>query len=93
MKSEHPDEQRYLLLEDRIIENTEKTKLILGTVKKHSSNPLFGDDKPWEVRFDNLYANIIYDDEEAIYKCWYSPFIVDNSALGMTIEELSLIHI
>ena len=87
MKSEHPDEQRYLLLDDRIIENTEKTKLILGTVKKHSSNPLFGEDKPWEVRFDNLYANIIYDDEEAIYKCWYSPFIVDNSALGMTIEE------
>ena len=87
MKSEHPDEQRYLLLDNRIIEDTEKTELTLGTVEKHPSNPLFGEDKPWEARFDNLYANIIYDNEENLYKCWYSPFIVDNSALGMSLDE------
>ena len=51
MKSEHPDEQRYLLLDNRIIEDTENTELTLGTVEKHPSNPLFGEDKPWEARF------------------------------------------
>ncbi len=78
---------RFLLLDRRIVERTKNAKLTVGTVKKHPSNPLFAEDKPWEKRFDNLYANVIFDEEEGIYKCWYSPFIVDNSATGMTLEE------
>lgn len=77
----------YLLLDGTIVENTENAKLAVGTVEKHSANPLFVEDNPWEVRFDNLYGNVIYDEEEKIYKCWYSPFIVDISALGMSLEE------
>jgi hypothetical protein len=83
------DNQRshYLLLDDRIIEKAENAKLTVGTVEKHKANPLFVEDKPWEKRFDNLYGNVIYDKDEKIYKCWYSPFIVDESALGMSQEE------
>jgi hypothetical protein len=65
----------------------ENAKLTVGTVEKHKSNPLFIEDKPWEKRFDNLYGNVIYDEAEKIYKCWYSPFITDMSALGMSLEE------
>ncbi|HUS71858.1 MAG TPA: hypothetical protein VMY06_02245, partial [Sedimentisphaerales bacterium] len=36
------------------------------------------EDKPWEPRYDNLYANVVYDREEDLYKCWYSPFIIDE---------------
>jgi hypothetical protein len=54
---------------------------------KHKDNPLFEEDKPWEKRFDNLYANVIYDEQENIYKCWYSPFIVDNSSKGITLQQ------
>ena len=78
---------RYLLLDNRIITNAENAKLTVGTVKKHPSNPLFTEDKPWEKRFDNLYGNVIYDKEEKIYKCWYSPFVVDHSARGKTLTE------
>ena len=78
---------RFLVLDARVIESTENAKLVLGTVKKHKANPLFGEDKPWEKRFDNLYGNVIYDNEENIFKCWYSPFVVDHSAKGMTLEE------
>lgn len=78
---------RFLLLDSRIIENTENAKLVVGTVEKHKGNPLFGEDKPWEKRFDNLYGNVIFDKEEMLYKCWYSPFIVDHSSKGMTLEE------
>ena len=81
------ERNRFLLLDSRIVEETENARLALGTVQKHKSNPLFVEDKPWEIRFDNLYGNVIYDPEEKIYKCWYSPFIVDRSAKGMTLEE------
>jgi hypothetical protein len=78
---------RYLLLDSRIIDSTENAELTIGKVKKHKDNPLFGEDKRWEMRFDNLYANVIYDEQENIYKCWYSPFIIDVSSKGMTIQQ------
>ena len=81
------ERNRYLLLDSRIIGPTENAELTLGKVQKSSSNPLFEEDKPWEVRFDNLYANVMFDEEEGIYKCWYSPFIKDISSKGMTISE------
>ena len=69
---------KILVLDSRIIGNVQNAKLTLGNAKKHPANPLFGEDKPWEPRFDNVYANVIYDEEDKIYKCWYSPFIIDE---------------
>jgi hypothetical protein len=80
---------KYLLLDSRIIEEVTNAKLEVGTVVKHAANPLFEEEKEWEMRFDNLYGNVIFDDEQEIYRCWYSPFIVDSSSTGMTIEERS----
>ncbi len=80
-------QNHFLLLDKRLIKNVENAKLCIGNVKKHKSNPLFIEDKPWEKRFDNLYGNVIYDEDEKIYKCWYSPFIVDYSAKGMSLPE------
>ena len=78
---------RFLLLDSRIIETAENAKLTLGKTVKSKHNPLMAEDKPWEKRFDNLYANVLYDKEDRLYKCWYSPFIVDNSAKGMTLDQ------
>ena len=86
-KADAYERDRYLLLDDRIIESSENAKLTIGKVEKHKGNPLLEEDKPWEKRYDNLYANVIYDDEEKIYKCWYSPFIRDDSAKKMTIAQ------
>lgn len=71
-------ETHYLVLDDRIIDKVDAAKLTLGNITKHHENPLFGEDKPWEPRFDNVYANVIYDAEDRLYKCWYNPFIVDK---------------
>jgi hypothetical protein len=68
---------RHLFLDSRVIDTTEGAKLTVGTVRKHPANPLFKEDQPWEVRFDNLYANVVFDERERVYRCWYSPFIVD----------------
>ena len=80
-------EERYLLLDSRIIDQVENAKLVVGNVKKDRRNPLFVEDREWEKRFDNLYGNVIYDNEEGIYKCWYSPFIEDMSAQGMDLAQ------
>ena len=66
---------RFLLLDSRIIERTQNAELTVGVVRKDQNNPLFKEDKPWEPRFDNPYSSVIYDEEEKIYKCWYSIFI------------------
>ena len=78
---------KFLFLDDRLIENNKNAKLVVGTIKKNKANPLFVEDKPWEKRFDNLYGNIIYNEDENLYQCWYSPFIVDYSSKGMTLVE------
>ena len=79
---------RFLLLDGRVVEKAENAKLVVGTVQKHKANPLFVEDKVWEMRFDNLYGNVIYDRAEKIYKCWYSPFIIDAPwSRKMTVEE------
>ena len=78
---------KYLLLDNRVTEKVENAKLTVGVAFKHPSNPLFVEDKPWEQRFDNYYGNVIFDEEDDLYKCWYSPFIIDNSAKGMSLKE------
>jgi hypothetical protein len=69
--------EKHLLLDSRVVETTEGVALRLGRVAKHPANPLFSEDQPWEVRFDNLYANVVFDEKDRLYRCWYSPFIVD----------------
>ncbi|MCK4294732.1 MAG: hypothetical protein KAY65_16135, partial [Planctomycetes bacterium] len=82
-----PKRNRYLLLDSRIIEDTENAVLTVGTVQKDRRNPLFKEDKPWEPRFDNVYCNVIYDEQDKIYKCWYSPFIIDERTTGTPPEK------
>jgi len=75
--------KKYLLLDSRVIKLSKNCKLTLGKVTKSKNNPLFTEDKLWEPRFDNLYANIIFDrtNEKAYYRCWYSPFIIDYATI------------
>lgn len=37
-------------------------------MNKDKRNPLFKEDKPWEPRYDNVYCNVIYDEQDKIYK-------------------------
>lgn len=75
-----------LAFDARVFETTENAELRLGAVEKATANPLFCEaffaDPPltWEARYDNLYPSVIYDDEEAVFKCWYSAFIVDEAS-------------
>ena len=68
---------KYLVLDTSLWAQDDHLKLTPGLVRKATENPLFVEDLPWEVRYDNLYANVIFDWEDGLYKCWYNPFIID----------------
>ena len=69
---------RYLLLDTALWAQADHLKLTLGLARKASEkNSLFGEELPWEVRYDNLYAKVIFDRTDNLYKCWYNPFIID----------------
>jgi hypothetical protein len=78
---------KYLLLDSRIVAKSQGVHLVLSKVEKDVRNPLFVEDKPWEVRIDNLYANICYDDQKLLFKCWYSPFIIDAATANTTDDQ------
>jgi hypothetical protein len=67
----------YALLDADLIEDSSNVQLAMGRVRKDAA-PLFGEDRPWEVRMDNVYANVLYDTAAGLYRCWYSPFIQFN---------------
>ena len=75
-----------LVLDSRVIPQAQDAALELGSVQKSERNPLFREEffavppKRWEARYDNVYPNVIYDEEDGIYKCWYSVFMRDNHA-------------
>lgn len=78
---------RHLLLDRRIIERAQNVRLAVGKVEKDPHNPLFVEDRLWEVRFDNLYANVRYDERERLYRCWYNPFIVCAATTYTSAEQ------
>lgn len=66
---------KHLMLDARVVETREGVRLVPGRAEKELRNPLFGEDRPWETRFDNLYPNVVFDDCDGLYKCWYNPFV------------------
>lgn len=66
-----------LLLDSTRIARTDNIHITVGRAVKSSANPLFGEDRPWEPRYDNMYPNVIWDEEARLYKCWYNPFLVE----------------
>src|SRR5438552_1588654 len=79
--------QTYLLLDDRLIDKTENVRLRVGQTLKHAANPLFGQELRWEVRFDNMYPNVLYDEDRKLYRCWYHSFVVDPSTSNTPREK------
>jgi hypothetical protein len=70
-----------LVLDTRTVRETQALHLELGRPEKSPQNPLFGEEyfadppKRWEVRYDNLYPNVTFDENEDLFKLWYNVFI------------------
>lgn len=47
----------------------------------------FTEDQPWEIRYDNSYPNVFYDEIAGVYRCYYSTFTDDEESEKYSLEE------
>lgn len=81
----------HLVLDSRVIAETTGAKLTPGTVEKDRRNPLFRGDRPWEPNISNGYPNVLYDEQDTLYKCWYNPWIIDKAVAATPPEKRSAV--
>jgi hypothetical protein len=80
-----------LVLDTRVIESADNARLVPGRVTKHPANPLFQADKPWENSLNNLYPNVIWDDDDRVFKMWYKCVLADKDAID-AMDGPSTVH-
>lgn len=81
---------KYLMLDRRLLnpQSMENVRLkVEQPVKDEEHNPLFTEDRPWEVRIDNGYPNVLYDPEQEVYHCYYTLFIEDKDSRAAGKED------
>lgn len=87
---------KYLLLDKGILVgfNLTNAKIEVNKIVKDTeNNPLFTEEyfanepKKWEVRYDNGYPNVIYDDLYKVYRCYYTLFTCDECSAQTSIEQ------
>ena len=63
---------RQLFVDDRLIASSTNLKRVIHQPKKYEHNPILVPVKPWEGQYTLLYGTVIRDEEEGIWKMWYS---------------------
>jgi len=74
--------RKHLVLDTRLIAQTNDVRLVLGRVEKDPHNPLFPADRPWENSLNNLYPNIAYDQDQGLFKLWYKDMLCDQGVIN-----------
>ena len=86
-----PDPLKHLMLDRRIMLQSVNARLTPGTVTKEPNNPLFTNDKPWENALNNLYPNVLWDEEEQVFKLWYKCVLADKDVIAQ-MDQPSTVH-
>ncbi|MEO7653724.1 MAG: hypothetical protein ABIZ80_24970, partial [Bryobacteraceae bacterium] len=60
-----------LFIDGVLAAESKRIAYTLHTAQKHPSNPLMKADRPWEGWRLEIYGNVIYDEDEKIFKMWY----------------------
>ena len=69
MKSE---KSAFLFIDDTWIDSLENVTKGVVPAEKISQEPLIGKDQPWEAEWlIGSYVNVIYDNEDDVFKMWY----------------------
>lgn len=77
-----PDARKLFPFDPRVIHTAQNARLVLGAPAKHEANPLFLADKPWENSMNNLYPNVLWDEDEQLFKLWYKCVLADKDAIA-----------
>ena len=79
----------YLFIDDDFIESADGLVKGVTPAEKVSDVPLLPIDQPWEDGWRVSYSNIIYDEEEELFKTWYNVSQELSSARAETAEALA----
>ena len=70
--SPFPVGDRAQLFIDRVlVRETNQIALTLHPAERHSGSPIMKADQPWEGWRLEIYGNVLYDEDEKIFKMWY----------------------
>ena len=86
-----PDEAKLLMLDSRVIEHADNARLTLGTPEKEAGNPLLVSDQPWENATNNYYPNVIWDEDDSLWKMWYKDVLADPEVIAK-MDRPSTVH-
>ena len=80
--------ERQLFLDDSLIDAMERVSRHVNQPDRHSQNPIFEAEHPWEAG-RILYSDVVFDQEEEIYKLWYSVYNaeIEKSSLCYAVSE------
>jgi hypothetical protein len=83
---------KHLVLDTRVVAETNLLRLVLGPLEKDPHNPLFQANKPWENALNNLYPNVIYDPEQHLFKLWYKDMLADQEVIQKMVPPRIIAH-
>ncbi len=63
--------QKQLFIDDRVVDSMQAVSRVLNRPDKFDLNPIFKAETPWEGNLVGL-TSVIYDEEERVFKMWYS---------------------
>jgi hypothetical protein len=86
-----PDPAHLLLLDRRVVARVENAQLQVAVPEKHSGNPLFVPDKPWENATNNFYPNVVWDEKAALWRLWYKDVLADEDCIAK-MDAPSTVH-
>lgn len=86
-----PQDDKLLMLDTRVIEQTENARLVLGTAEKAAENPLLPSDQLWENATNNYYPNVTWDAEAKLWKMWYKDVLADKDVIAQ-MDGPSTVH-
>lgn len=87
----HPDPHKQLVLDPRVIASVENARLVPGTIEKEPRGVLLPADKPWENATNNLYPNVLWDEDERVFKLWYKCVLADPDVIAK-MDAPSTVH-
>ncbi|MDO5728303.1 MAG: hypothetical protein Q4P71_01600 [Actinomycetaceae bacterium] len=91
---------KYFFLDGSLVNHHRLTNVDLHVTqfeKDTDNSPFFGEDyfnasqRKWETRFDNSYPNVIYDDEEEIFRLYYTLFLKDGHSEQTPLNQRTLL--
>jgi hypothetical protein len=63
---------RQLFVDDYLVASQARLRRVIHPVTKYAGNPILLPVKPWEGQYTHLYGTVIRDEQEGIWKAWYS---------------------